>query len=164
MAVTLKINGRDVVLDIPDDTPLLWAVRDELDLKGTKFGCGIGMCGACTVHVNGAAQRSCITPVASLANASITTIEGLNDEGEHPLQQAWIATQTPQCGYCQSGQIMQAASLLATNANPTDAEIDSAMGGNLCRCMAYTRIKKAIKLAASAGSLATNVGSEKAHG
>jgi isoquinoline 1-oxidoreductase alpha subunit len=163
VAVTLKINGRDVVLDIPDDTPLLWAVRDELDLKGTKFGCGIGMCGACTVHVNGAAQRSCITPVASLANASITTIEGLNAEGEHPLQQAWIATQTPQCGYCQSGQIMQAASLLATNANPTDAEIDSAMGGNLCRCMAYTRIKKAIKLAASAGSLATNVGSEKAH-
>ena len=164
MAVTLKINGRDVVLDIPDDTPLLWAVRDELDLKGTKFGCGIGMCGACTVHVNGVAQRSCITPVASLANASITTIEGLNAEGEHPLQQAWIATQTPQCGYCQSGQIMQAASLLATNANPTDAEIDSAMGGNLCRCMAYTRIKKAIKLAASAGSLATNVGSEKARG
>ena len=164
MAVELKINGRDVVLDIPDDTPLLWAVRDELDLKGTKFGCGIGMCGACTVHVNGVAQRSCITPVASLANASITTIEGLNAEGEHPLQQAWIATQTPQCGYCQSGQIMQAASLLATNANPTDAEIDSAMGGNLCRCMAYTRIKKAIKLAASAGSLATNVGSEKAHG
>ena len=164
MAVTLKINGRDVVLDIPEDTPLLWAVRDELDLKGTKFGCGIGMCGACTVHVNGVAQRSCITPVASLANASITTIEGLNAEGEHPLQQAWIATQTPQCGYCQSGQIMQAASLLATNANPTDAEIDSAMGGNLCRCMAYTRIKKAIKLAASAGSLATNVGSEKAHG
>lgn len=164
MAVTLKINGRDVVLDIPDDTPLLWAVRDELDLKGTKFGCGIGMCGACTVHVNGVAQRSCITPVASVANASITTIEGLNAEGEHPLRQAWIATQTPQCGYCQSGQIMQAASLLATNANPTDAEIDAAMGGNLCRCMAYTRIKKAIKLAASARSLATNVGAEVAHG
>ena len=164
MAVTLKINGRDVVLDIPDDTPLLWAVRDELDLKGTKFGCGIGMCGACTVHGNGVAQRSCITPVASVADASITTIEGLNAEGEHPLQQAWIATQTPQCGYCQSGQIMQAASLLATNANPTDAEIDTAMGGNLCRCMAYTRIKKAIKMAASAGSLATNVGSEVVHG
>ena len=164
MAVTLKINGRDVVLDIPDDTPLLWAVRDELDLKGTKFGCGIGMCGACTVHVNGVAQRSCITPVASVADASITTIEGLNAEGEHPLQQAWIATQTPQCGYCQSGQIMQAASLLATNANPTDAEIDAAMGGNLCRCMAYTRIKKAIKMAALSGSLATNVGSEVVHG
>ena len=164
MAVTLNINGLDVELDIPEDTPLLWAVRDELDLKGTKFGCGIGMCGACTVHVNGVAQRSCITPVASVANASITTIEGLNAEGEHPLQQAWIATQTPQCGYCQSGQIMQAASLLATNANPTDAEIDTAMGGNLCRCMAYTRIKKAIKMAASAGSLATNVGAEVAHG
>jgi isoquinoline 1-oxidoreductase alpha subunit len=164
VAVTLKINGRDVVLDIPDDTPLLWAVRDELDLKGTRFGCGIGMCGACTVHVNGVAQRSCITPVASVADASITTIEGLNAEGEHPLQQAWIATQTPQCGYCQSGQIMQAASFLATNANPTDAEIDTAMGGNLCRCMAYTRIKKAIKMAASAGSLATNVGSEVVHG
>ena len=164
MAVTLKINGRDVALDIPNDTPLLWAVRDELDLKGTKFGCGIGMCGACTVHVNGVAQRSCITPVASVADASITTIEGLNAEGEHPLQQAWIATQTPQCGYCQSGQIMQAASLLATNANPTDAEIDTAMGGNLCRCMAYTRIKKAIKMAALSGSLATNVGSEVVHG
>lgn len=164
MAVTLNINGRDVALNIPEDTPLLWAVRDELDLKGTKFGCGIGMCGACTVHVNGVAQRSCITPVASVADASITTIEGLNAEGEHPLQQAWIATQTPQCGYCQSGQIMQAASLLATNANPTDAEIDTAMGGNLCRCMAYTRIKKAIKMAASAGSLATNVGSEVVHG
>ena len=164
MAVTLKINGRDVVLDIPDDTPLLWAVRDELNLKGTKFGCGIGMCGACTVHVNGVAQRSCINPVASVANASITTIEGLSAEGEHPLQQAWIATQAPQCGYCQSGQIMQAASLLATNADPTDAEIDAAMGGNLCRCMAYTRIKKAIKLAASARSLATNVGAEVARG
>ena len=150
MAVTLKINGRDVILDVPDDTPLLWAVRDELDLKGTKFGCGIGMCGACTVHVNGVAQRSCITPVASLANASITTIEGLNAEGEHPLQQAWIATQTPQCGYCQSGQIMQAASLLATNANPTDAEIDTAMGGNLCRCMTYTRIRQAVRDAATA--------------
>ena len=160
MAVTLNINGLDVELDIPEDTPLLWAVRDELDLKGTKFGCGIGMCGACTVHVNGVAQRSCITPVGSVTDASITTIEGLNAEGEHPLQQAWIATQTPQCGYCQSGQIMQAASLLATNASPTDADIDAAMGGNLCRCMAYTRIKKAIKMAASAEALATNVGAE----
>ena len=160
MAVTLKINGGDVALDIPNDTPLLWAVRDELDLKGTKFGCGIGMCGACTVHVNGLAKRSCITPVGSVADASITTIEGLSAEVEHPLEQAWIATQTPQCGYCQSGQIMQAASLLATNANPTDADIDSAMGGNLCRCMAYTRIKKAIKMAASHQALANNVGAE----
>ena len=161
MVVALKINGRNVALDVPDDTPLLWAVRDELDLKGTKFGCGIGMCGACTVHVNGVAQRSCITPVASVADAEITTIEGLSADGEHPLQQAWVAAQTPQCGYCQSGQIMQAASLLAQNSNPSDADIDDAMSGNLCRCMAYPRIKKAIKLAA-AESLAVNVGAEAA--
>ena len=162
MVVALKINGRNVALDVPYDTPLLWAVRDELDLKGTKFGCGIGMCGACTVHVNGVAQRSCITPVASVADAEITTIEGLSADGEHPLQQAWVAAQTPQCGYCQSGQIMQAASLLAQNSNPSDADIDDAMSGNLCRCMAYPRIKKAIKLAA-AESLAVNVGAEAAH-
>lgn len=162
MVVALKINGRNVALDVPDDTPLLWAVRDELDLKGTKFGCGIGMCGACTVHVNGVAQRSCITPVASVADAEITTIEGLSADGEHPLQQAWVAAQTPQCGYCQSGQIMQAASLLAQNSNPSDGDIDDAMSGNLCRCMAYPRIKKAIKLAA-AESLAVNVGAEAAH-
>lgn len=162
MVVALKINGRNVALDVPDDTPLLWAVRNELDLKGTKFGCGIGMCGACTVHVNGVAQRSCITPVASVADAEITTIEGLSADGEHPLQQAWVAAQTPQCGYCQSGQIMQAASLLAQNSNPSDADIDDAMSGNLCRCMAYPRIKKAIKLAA-AESLAVNVGAEAAH-
>lgn len=162
MVVALKINGRNVALDVPDDTPLLWAVRDELDLKGTKFGCGIGMCGACTVHVNGVAQRSCITPVASVADAEITTIEGLSADGEHPLQQAWVAAQTPQCGYCQSGQIMQAASLLAQNSNPSDADIDDAMSGNLCRCMAYPRIKKAIKLAA-AESLAVNVGAEASH-
>ena len=162
MVVALKINGRNVALDVPDDTPLLWAVRDELDLKGTKFGCGIGMCGACTVHVNGVAQRSCITPVGSVADAEITTIEGLSADGEHPLQQAWVAAQTPQCGYCQSGQIMQAASLLAQNSNPSDADIDDAMSGNLCRCMAYPRIKRAIKLAA-AESLAVNVGAEAAH-
>ena len=136
MAVALNINGCEVALDVPDDTPLLWAVRDELDLKGTKFGCGIGMCGACTVHINGVAQRSCITPVGSVAGAAITTIEGLNADGEHPLQQAWVAAQTPQCGYCQSGQIMQAASFLAQNSNPSDADIVDAMSGNLCRCMA----------------------------
>jgi isoquinoline 1-oxidoreductase alpha subunit len=163
MAVALNINGREVALDVPDDTPLLWAVRDELDLKGTKFGCGIGMCGACTVHINGVAQRSCITPVGSVAGAAITTIEGLNADGEHPLQQAWVAAQTPQCGYCQSGQIMQAASFLAQNSNPSDADIVDAMSGNLCRCMAYTRIKKAIKMVASADSLAVNVGPEAAH-
>ena len=149
MAIEFKLNGSSVALDVPADTPLLWAVRDEMNLKGTKFGCGIGMCGACTVHIDGVAQRSCITTVAAVAGKNITTIEGLSKNGDHPLQQAWVAAQTPQCGYCQSGQIMQAASLLATNAAPTDADIDEAMNGNLCRCMAYARIKKAIKLAAS---------------
>ena len=147
MSIKFEINGASVELDVPDDTPLLWAVRDELNLKGTKFGCGIGLCGACTVHVDGVAQRSCITPLANVADSNITTIEGLSDNGDHPLQQAWVEAQTPQCGYCQSGQIMQAASLLAYNADPSDAEIESAMNGNLCRCMAYVRIKKAIKLA-----------------
>lgn len=149
MSIEFKINGNAVALDVPGDTPLLWAVRDELNLKGTKFGCGIGMCGACTVHIDGVAQRSCVTTVAAVADKNITTIEGLSENGDHPLQQAWVAAQTPQCGYCQSGQIMQAASLLATNAAPTDADIDAAMNGNLCRCMAYSRIKKAIKLAAA---------------
>ncbi len=161
--VNLTVNGRAVALDIPSDTSLLWAIRDELDLKGTKFGCGIGMCGACTVHVNGVAQRSCITPVSSVADASVTTIEGLSVDGDHPLQQAWIAAQPPQCGYCQSGQIMQAASLLAQNSNPDDAAIEATMNGNLCRCMAYTRIRKAIKIAAAAQNLATNVGREASH-
>ncbi|MED5346812.1 MAG: (2Fe-2S)-binding protein, partial [Pseudomonadota bacterium] len=119
MAIEFKLNGSSVALDVPADTPLLWAVRDEMNLKGTKFGCGIGMCGACTVHIDGVAQRSCITTVAAVAGKNITTIEGLSENGDHPLQQAWVAAQTPQCGYCQSGQIMQAASLLATNAAPT---------------------------------------------
>ena len=156
MAIEFKLTGSSVALDVPADTPLLWAVRDEMNLKGTKFGCGIGMCGACTVHIDGVAQRSCITTVAAVAGKNITTIEGLSENGDHPLQQAWVAAQTPQCGYCQSGQIMQAASLLATNAAPTDADIDEAMNGNLCRCMAYARIKKAIKLAAS-GEVNANV-------
>jgi len=156
MSIQFEVNGQSMVLDVPADTPLLWALRDELDLKGTKFGCGIGLCGACTVHVEGVAQRSCVTPIAAVAGKSITTIEGLSENGEHPLQLAWVTAQTPQCGYCQSGQIMQAASLLATNAAPSDAEIDTAMNGNLCRCMAYTRIKKAIKLAAS-GEVNANV-------
>ena len=159
---SLIINGTTHQVDVEDEMPLLWVLRDELGMTGTKFGCGIGQCGACTVHVNGVAQRSCITPVASVADAEITTIEGLSADGEHPLQQAWVAAQTPQCGYCQSGQIMQAASLLAQNSNPSDADIDDAMSGNLCRCMAYPRIKKAIKLAA-AESLAVNVGAEAAH-
>jgi len=143
---TFRLDGRNVTVNGPDDAPLLWAIRDDAGLTGTKFGCGIGQCGACTVHVNGEAVRSCLTPVSSVAGQSVTTIEGLG--GEHVLQKAWIETQAPQCGYCQSGQIMQAAALLKSKPKPTDADIDAAMAGNLCRCMAYVRIKKAIKLAA----------------
>ena len=146
---TFTLNGEVRTVNTDPETPALWVIREQLDLTGTKFGCGMAQCGACTIHVNGRAQRACITPIAALEGASITTIEGLSETGEHPLQQAWVAVQTPQCGYCQSGQIMQAASLLATNAAPTDADIDEAMNGNLCRCMAYARIKKAIKLAAA---------------
>ena len=148
---TFQLNGRSVTAKSPDDTPLLWVIRDEIGLKGTKFGCGIAQCGACTVHLDGKAIRSCVTPVAAVAGKSITTIEGLDPKGAHPLQTAWIEEQAPQCGYCQSGQIMQAAALLKTKPKPTDAEIDAAMNGNLCRCMAYVRIKKAIKSAASKG-------------
>ncbi|HAT31630.1 MAG TPA: (2Fe-2S)-binding protein [Janthinobacterium sp.] len=145
---TFTVNGKAVAVDVDPDTPLLWVIRDDIGLKGTKFGCGIGMCGACTVHVDGRAIRSCITPVANVANAAITTIEGLAADGQHPLQKAWIATQAPQCGYCQSGQIMQAATLIKDYPEPSDANIDAVMSGNLCRCMAYVRIRKAIKLAA----------------
>ena len=145
----LRLNGREITLKAAADTPLLWAIRDEAGLTGTKFGCGIGMCGACTVHINGQAVRSCITPLSAVEGASVTTIEGLDPKGAHPLQVAWIETQAPQCGYCQSGQIMQAAALLAAKPAPSDADIEAAMNGNLCRCMAYVRIKKAIKLAAS---------------
>jgi isoquinoline 1-oxidoreductase subunit alpha len=144
-----ELNGRSVTVDVDDDTPLLWAIRDTLKLTGTKFGCGIGMCGACTVHLNGRAIRSCVTPVSAANGQSVTTIEGLSPDGTHPLQIAWIATQAPQCGYCQSGQIMQAASLLRDYPEPTDADIDAVMGGNLCRCMAYPRIRAAIKQAAA---------------
>jgi len=145
---TFNLNGRPLTVDAADDTPLLWVIRDLAGMKGTKFGCGIGMCGACTVHLNGRAVRSCITPLGAVADAAITTIEGLDPQGQHPLQKAWIETQTPQCGYCQSGQIMQAATLIKDYPNPTDADIDAVMNGNLCRCMAYVRIRKAIKLAA----------------
>ncbi|MEO0425489.1 MAG: (2Fe-2S)-binding protein [Pseudomonadota bacterium] len=148
MAASFVLNGQQVSADVPDDTPLLWVLRDEVGLKGTKFGCGIGQCGACTVHLNGRAVRSCITPVSSVRGSQITTIEGLGEEGEHPLQAAWVEAQTPQCGYCQSGQIMQAASMLKDTPNPTDEQISAAMSGNLCRCMAYVRIREAIKLAA----------------
>ena len=148
MATELTVNGQSLSVDDPDDTPLLWVLRDSLDLKGAKFGCGIGMCGACTVHVNGRAVRSCLTPVSAVAGTQITTIEGLSDNSDHPLQQAWIEAQAPQCGYCQPGQIMQAAAMLADIPKPTDDDIDAVMNGNLCRCMAYKRIKKAIKIAA----------------
>jgi isoquinoline 1-oxidoreductase alpha subunit len=143
-----QLNGRSVSPASPDDAPLLWVIRDELGLKGSKFGCGIAQCGACTVHVDGQATRSCVTPLSAVAGKAVTTIEGLDPAGAHPLQAAWIELQVPQCGYCQSGQIMQAAALLKTKPNPTDADIDAAMNGNLCRCMAYVRIRKAIKLAA----------------
>jgi isoquinoline 1-oxidoreductase alpha subunit len=148
MSRTIHLNGRAVSVDSPDDTPLLWVIRDEVGLKGSKFGCGIGACGACTVHINGKATRSCVTPLSAVGDAKVTTIEGLDPAGAHPVQKAWIEEQAPQCGYCQSGQIMQAAALLAATPKPTDAEIDAAMNGNLCRCMAYVRIKKAIKRAA----------------
>jgi isoquinoline 1-oxidoreductase subunit alpha len=144
----LTINGFRRVVDMPDDTPLLWVIREHLQMTGTKFGCGAGLCGACTVHLNGEAVRSCQTALADAADGEVTTIEGLDPNGQHPLQRAWIAEQTPQCGWCQSGQIMQAASLLRKNPNPSDAQIVKAMDGNLCRCMTYVRIKKAIKRAA----------------
>ncbi|MFT5210487.1 MAG: isoquinoline 1-oxidoreductase alpha subunit [Flavobacterium sp.] len=144
MSVQFKINGRNIALDVPDDTPLLWVIRDELNLKGTKFGCGIGQCGACTVHVDGIAMRSCTLPLSVIDKKSVTTIEGL----DHPLQAAWVKSQAPQCGYCQSGQMMQAAILIADYPNPTDADINRVMNGNLCRCMAYKRIREAIKIAA----------------
>lgn len=147
--ITFALNGRIVSVRSPEDTPLLWVVRDEIGLTGTKFGCGIGMCGACTLHVEGRATRACITKVSAVAGAKVTTIEGLDPKGRHPLQSAWIELQVPQCGYCQSGQIMQAASLLEDYPDPTDQDIDAVMAGNLCRCMAYVRIRKAIKLAAS---------------
>jgi isoquinoline 1-oxidoreductase alpha subunit len=146
--VTFHINGREVAVKAAGDSPLLWVIRDELGLTGTKFGCGIAQCGACTVHVDGRAVRSCVTPVSLVQGRAVTTIEGLDPNGAHPLQTAWIEAQVPQCGYCQSGQIMQAASLLKDHPHPTDADIDAGMNGNLCRCMAYVRIKKAIKLAA----------------
>ena len=145
---TFNLNGRPLTIEAADDTPLLWAIRDLAGMKGTKFGCGIGMCGACTVHLNGRAVRSCITPLGAVADAAITTIEGLDPRGQHPLQKAWIETQTPQCGYCQSGQIMSAVALLARTPRPTDADIDQAMSGNICRCGAYQRIRAAIKDAA----------------
>jgi isoquinoline 1-oxidoreductase alpha subunit len=146
---TLTINGRAHNVDATNDTPLLWVIREELQMTGTKFGCGAGLCGACTVHVDGVAARSCQTQIGEVAGKKITTIEGLSVNGDHPLQKAWIAEQTPQCGYCQSGQIMQAASLLSKNPSPSHEQIVEAMDGNLCRCMTYPRIVRAIQRAAT---------------
>ena len=142
---TLNINGEKIIVNVDNDTPLLWVLRDELNLVGTKFGCGIAQCGACTVHVNNIAVRSCSVTVSSLKDEFITTIEGLSDIGTHPVQEAWKEIDVPQCGYCQSGQLISAAELLDTNDNPTDNDIDNAMSGNICRCGTYVRIKKAIK-------------------
>ena len=146
--IEFELNGESVTSKSEADTPLLWVVRDELKLKGTKYGCGIAMCGACTVHIDGVATRSCITPLSDVAGHAVTTIEGLASDAGKALQKAWVDEQVPQCGYCQSGQIMQAAGLLENNRSPTDEQITSAMNGNLCRCMAYTRIHKAIRTAA----------------
>jgi isoquinoline 1-oxidoreductase alpha subunit len=148
MMIKLKVNGTDQTFDGSPEMPLLWYLRDILGLTGTKFGCGIALCGACTVHKNGEAIRSCVTPMSATENSDIRTIEDLGANGLHPVQQAWMQVNVPQCGYCQSGQIMQAASLLKSNPHPSDQEIDDAMAGNICRCGTYQRIRQAIKMAA----------------
>jgi isoquinoline 1-oxidoreductase alpha subunit len=149
MAFMFTVNGKSTTVDVPADMPLLWVIRDVLDLKGTKFGCGAGLCGACTVHLDGRAVRSCQTPVSTVASKQVTTLEGLSADGTHPLQIAWQEIDVPQCGYCQAGQIMSAAALLARTPKPTDADIDTAMNGNLCRCATYLRIREAIHKAAA---------------
>ena len=149
---TFRVNGSEKNADVSADTPLLWVLRDTLELTGTKFGCGAGLCGACSVHVNGALTRSCITPVSQVAGKSITTIEGLGANGPHPLQKAWIAEDVPQCGYCQSGQIMAAAVLLEKSPHPTDQQITAFMSGNICRCGTYERIRRAIHRASAGGA------------
>jgi isoquinoline 1-oxidoreductase alpha subunit len=146
---TLFVNGETKTVEVDPSTPMLWVLRDHLDLVGTKFGCGIAQCGACTIHLNGTAVRSCQLPVSAVGNGKVITIEGLSENGDHPVQLAWIKQDVPQCGYCQAGQIMTATALLKQNPNPTDEEIESAMAGNLCRCGTYVRIKKAVKDAAA---------------
>jgi len=147
--ITLNLNGRDTTLDVDEDMPLLWVLRDIAGLTGTKYGCGMALCGACTVHLEGAPVRSCVMPVRAASGKRVTTIEGLSSDNSHPVQRAWIELDVPQCGYCQSGQIMSAAALLAQNPQPTDADIDAAMAGNICRCGTYQRIRAAIHRAAS---------------
>jgi len=146
--IKLTLNGQAKEIDVADDTPLLWVLRDTLGLTGTKYGCGMALCGACTVHVDGQPTRACVTPVSTVAGKAVTSIEGLSGDRSHPVQRAWIEMEVPQCGYCQSGQIMAAAALLSKNPNPSDTDIDSAMSGNICRCGTYPRIRKAIHRAA----------------
>lgn len=146
---TLKINGKEHQVDVASDTPMLWVLRDHLGLVGTKYGCGVAMCGACTIHLEGVAMRSCQLPVSAVGNKNITTIEGISENADHPVQKAWLDIDVPQCGYCQAGQIMSAVALLESNPNPTDEQIEGAMSGNICRCGTYTRIKAAIKQAAA---------------
>ena len=148
----LNVNGKQHQVDVDPTTPILWVLRDHLDLVGTKYGCGIAQCGSCTIHVNGMATRSCQLPVSAIGNNEITTIEGLSEAADHPVQKAWLEVDVPQCGYCQAGQIMSAAALLKSNPNPSDEAIESAMSGNICRCGTYTRIKKAIKIAANSNA------------
>ena len=153
-SITLKVNGIEHTVDVSPDTPLLWVLRDTLSLTGTKYGCGIGLCGACAVLLDGEARRSCVLPVSQVAGHEVITIEGLSANGDHPLQQAWLAENVAQCGYCQPGQLMTAAALLAQNPHPNDADIEAAMSGNLCRCGTYQRIRRAIQRAAQAGGVA----------
>ena len=164
MAITFKVNGKPRSVDVAPDMPLLWVLRDVLDLKGTKFGCGAAQCGACTVHVGGAATRSCQVPAAAVQGADVTTVEGLSSDGTHALQRAWEELDVPQCGYCQAGQLMAAAALLAKNASPNDAEIDAAMNGNVCRCATYTRIRQAIHRAAAMKGESRPVGAAASSG
>jgi aerobic-type carbon monoxide dehydrogenase small subunit (CoxS/CutS family) len=164
MPIQFTVNGKSQSVDVNPNMPLLWVLRDTLGMTGTKFGCGMALCGACTVHVDGEATRSCVTPISSVSGKKITTIEGLSPDRSHPVQKAWIEIDVPQCGYCQSGQIMSAAALLATKAQPTDAEIDDAMKGNICRCGTYQRIRQAVHRAAQlkgAPSKTTKLGGDE---
>src|ERR1035437_8873273 len=166
MAFKLTVNGRSSTVDVPNDMPLLWVLRDSLDMRGTKYGCGIGQCGACTVHLGGNPVRACLTPISAVGNQPITTLEGLSANGTHPVQIAWQDLDVPQCGYCQAGQMMSAAALLAKKPKPTDADIDSAMNGNLCRCGTYLRIRQAVHKAAdlaASGSTKSAVPAARQH-
>jgi len=151
MSITLRVNGKDQTLDVDPEMPLLWAIRDVIGLTGTKYGCGQALCGACVIHIDGEAVRACVTPVRRAVGHAVTTIEGLSADGNHPLQRAWVELAVPQCGFCQSGQIMTAAALLAKRPKPSDVEIDQSMAGNICRCGTYTRIRAAVKKAAEGG-------------